>query len=247
MERLRTITIDRYDGIMSADIALNQAVAQKFMQAADMRRDVHIGKKNDQEQTSVDNLGETLAFKRLVVSHLELHQRPAYKVIKNTDSFEIDVDDQKIHQQADRQMSRRYKRLPGVTGHQSYRQEFLARLNMQVASGLKDVLKSEKLGIQDQLQNYYAYFLFNGVLIPTSTAMGQSFSPRDIIGFVIGNLVINALYNFSRSGYQFDLPAYRKNENKLLPLVPVDRYVRGYWQILQNGSKLIVEKDSKER
>lgn len=258
MEKFSNIQLEPYQekGIMGGDVKINRNAAFDFMRSANMRRFIVITKQAG-ARNSVEELGETLAFKKYTVPVLDHWQSSLHEVTKEQYYYEISIDDQTLWQNADDKLSKKYiKRTDEISSHQLLRREFVKNLNQEVASGLKQIVWDEKLGFQEQGVCYFR-------MIQTFLALNIVVAVFDVLNsghlmtvsstpFLLRNLGIYGLHMFFQniaslnsrrveSQNPFPLHPSIREDLHLFP-VPIDRWAQGYYQILRNQGKFIVER-----
>lgn len=260
MERLSNIQLKPYQekGIMGGDVEMNPEAVFHFMRSADMRRYIVITNQEDTAQNSVEELGETLAFKKYTIPVLGHWQSPHHEVTKEQVHYEIGIDDQALWQDADNKLSKKYKKTDEMSGHQLLRREFVKSLNQEVASGLKQIVWDEKLGFQEQSVNYYGmvqtFIWFNAAAMLFDILLSGHVMPVSSAPFLLRNSFFYSGYillkNLEAIGWRqltshnpFPSHPSIRPDLHLFP-VPIDRWARGYYQILRNQGKFIVEKSN---
>lgn len=251
----RTILYNR-NGNLATETALDQEKADQFMRISDMRRDIYILDSEEPPQRSEVMVGsDILAFKAIEpISKLTAQvfkSRQYHTLVRDDDAFEVQV----LERQIDTDI-----RVGHFLDRSDYNDQFLVLLNKAVRDGLKEALFREKLGLHDQGTAFLAYGL---LMLPayvqnTEALMGNGQFVEAIawLRIFLGiNLMIqfgSYLYEWSdKAIYGDDIVYDRKRNPSLredwkeawLPLVPIDRWMRGRLYLATQGSNLIVPKE----
>lgn len=247
MERPRRLSIEPYvesGAHFSAQIAVNSEAASKVMKAVDLDRDVYVTKRPDHEiQWLRFGLGPQVGTFERFPSRIE--STLMHDVLKSHRTFIIGVDDEVLAAVADSQVRRRYKRHGEESGDEMLRGEFLKGFNKEVSNGIKAALKEEKVTPRgDQGRNYVYYGLTGLAVWGFESVTGGDVLDGSTLRNVLGTWAIAPTTMYALEAITgTDIVKPRKGLEFALPLVPVDRYVRGYWQIMRNQGKLIVDKE----
>ncbi len=99
-----------------------------------------------------------MAMKKIAIPTLGQWQGRHHEITKEDHVYRIGLDDQAVWNKADAKVAKKHKRGDEESGHNVLRKEFLSGLNTELTSGLKEIVKDEKLGLQDQRINYIGTF-----------------------------------------------------------------------------------------
>ncbi len=159
-------------------------------------------------------------------------------ISKNATAFVVGVDDEKLAEDADIRMQKKYVKNPNINGQDVFKELFIASLNNTIKGSLKAALLSEKLDLRER---YLALLqtILSGTIVPFFYAEG------DRTGVILNASVymmvtagINAsAFQLRKSGNKS--PTARYENNIFLPTLPIDSYTRGRLYLAMNGRTLV--------
>lgn len=246
------ISLDQYGGIASDIMAVNTPVADGFMRVSDLRKDIVIVKKPEQRVADYDQIGDVKVGKLLRVPRLHRGQTTS-GLSHDSDAWYIELDDQAIARKASEKTS----------PTQKFDELFTKQFKGEVNERIKEILLREKVVGQG-----YSFLLgsFNYCLaVALPTGVGVSFiehpqlmqNPEAVLGIAFAAFQFNMIANFAgMAGNKFrevlsrqlgdedssvlTHTFHRRNIFELpLPMIPVDRAIRGRAYIAMHGDKII--------
>lgn len=138
--------------------------------------------------------------------------------------YEIQIPERVIGQRAGK----------GIVNEEQYQAKLLQNLNSEIANGLSDILFKEKLDWTKQKQSYFRYAWMAAV---TAIAHPTAPVPQVVIGCYLFTNIISSAKRW-RDGFG----TFQNRQGLgilLLPLVPVDHYLKGQYQLARHSGKLI--------
>lgn len=144
----------------------------------------------------------------------------------------------------------------GFQNREDYESKYRAQLNREVKKGLAETLRWEKLGLRDQLPNYFVYFAHLAWL-PLNVNSGTYAVASSLVGLIFFVHPMLAYHSNMRAQYyqwlnkstkeyspdlQISLPPHinpRSWKTACLPLVPVDKWIRGRRFLAKHGEELV--------
>lgn len=256
------ISMDGYKGVAGDLMQLNHPVTDGFMQATDMRSNIEIINAPQDRVADYDQIGSVRVGKFLRLPRLDLwHQDGAINTRRENGAWLLAVNDQKLSQEILQKQDQ--------TNGKRFDEVFTKRFEQEIAKGIENCLKKEKLLNNG---NYYNLsFLFGyktlivwDLLYPALSGVEMIASgenPTDILMFnVIFLSGVNAAYNLCNlvlSGVRKKalelnsadgntLPNYQDPLVKhhileyVAPPIAVDRVARGLAYMKLHGKELIV-------
>lgn len=229
------ITLDQYRGIAGGLMAVNELVADRFMEVGDVRKEVVIVQMVDDRTTSYDQLGSVRVGKRLRIPRWGEKESDS-GLRSDSDAWYIQVNDQAISRKA--RESKSGKR---------FDEEFTASFRNEVNGGLRKILAKEKLANSGKFSPSVLFgYPWLGITAWSALNLynGMEGAASDI-GFDLVRMVgYNALFfTMARRGSRTISPEDPFVRNSYLdcisPTVPVDRLARGTVYIQMHGNKMI--------
>ena len=238
-------------GNLSQVTTLDKELADRFMDAADLRLDVLItdsGKKPEQSTVTVGS--DVLAWRTIVplgeLTKIVLRPKRYRQTEIVQGQYRIQIHDQIIDDDI---------RRSGYQDREDYDRQYLARLKTEVKGGLVETLWWEKLGLRTQFINWYPYVM--GMTAAVDLLITSERHLESLI-MIVGPLifVIHPLYafmsNMAIQRYQQDTPDLlppvhprinpRDWKHAFMPIVPVDKWYKGRRFLAQHGEDLIIPK-----
>jgi hypothetical protein len=231
---------------------VNRTSADKFMQVADVRKDIVIVTKPELRSLEYDQLGPVKVGSQLRISRFGRGGNPVLDVQNQSDAWYISVDDQllsrRVLEKADK----------GKTIDDLFTQDFKREVN----KGIKSILLKEKILNSEN----YNFALFSGYIagflvadsivhamadISTRTIVeiGANYAQmvvQNMFVRVIASLDENLLFfRASKKGFSpftatpNDPFVKNKYRDFILPIIPVDRLARGLYYLKVHGDKII--------
>ncbi len=241
-------------GILSQTTEVNQKVAQQFMAASGLRRDVLIVDSDREPEKSTVAVGSDVLAWRSIVPINELTR----VIFRSKKYHEIEVlgsqNTLRIH---DRIIDDDVKK-EGYKDKTDYDQRYLTKLRKGVKDGMAEILWSEKLGIRDQSPNWFPYFS-GGSLMLVNLFSEQYLGAASFLAALV--FVIPPIYNYmdniryektlqfmeqfpaARDNLALFLPPnmnYRSWKEALMPPVPIDKWIRGRRFLAKHGEELVI-------
>lgn len=242
-------------GNLSQTTTLNNEVIADFMRVSDLRLDVVIEDSDKMPERNAVSVGSDILAWRSIAPLSDLT-----KVVFRPKKFhQTEIADGRyrilIHDRIiDDDIQKR-----GFQGQEDYADKYLARLNGEVKKGLAETIRREKLGLRNQFANYFVYFLALGYL-PLNVNLG----PQAVAGslaslfFIVhpllahnSNITAQRLQQLREFRSLFpdlhiSLPPSvnpRSWKEAFLPVVPVDKWIKGRRFLAKHGTELIIPKE----
>lgn len=238
---------------------LNKEVARQFMRVSDLRLNVVIEDSDKRpERTAVSVGSDILAWRAITplseLTKVVLRPKKFHQTEVVDGRYRILVHDRIIDDDIQKK---------GFQDREDYESRYLAQLNREVKSGLAETIWKEKLGLRAQLPNHMIYMLSLSFL-PLNINLGPTavmFFAASLVFLVHPMLTFrsNMAYQRFRSLSEFTarnlpelrmfLPPHinpRSWKAAMMPVVPVDKWVKGRRFLAEYGNELIIPRSENE-
>jgi hypothetical protein len=248
------IYLDRYQGVASNTMELNEQVADRFMSVSDIRKNIVITTSSPDRARDYDQLGHTLVGKRLQVPRFSARPKNM-QVVNDEDAWFIEVNDQSLALQT----------MNTNTESRNFEDKFTEAFRNEVNNGLRTILKREKLVNGDEFSKpfivSYGFFLMEAIISSQFMAISKDATDLTLNSLTAlticsgTNTMVNAfnyvitktdnLLTSTRSPLEMNPvrqedPFIRQTKKELpLPTIPIDRLARGVIYLHRHGDKLI--------
>jgi hypothetical protein len=253
-----SITLDRYTGVASDIMRVNEPVADGFMRVSDLRKDIVIVKSAEERAETYDQIGNTRVATALIFGNRT--QRPSLSGLSyDGDAWYVHINDSRLSRHATENM----------TPDKKFDEVFTEGFTNEVNAKIKELLVREKIIGQgyEPLHTLYSYLPF--MLVPAGIlqnpeSMQIVLSKPDSTGILAAFIYsLSTCLNAASTGVNetmrlfwralggskqdepnhFNHPFIRQGMRGLLeaPLstVPVDRVLRGALYLQMHGNKMI--------
>lgn len=218
MAERATLSISQYtkspDYIMASEIAANYVAFDRIATAGRLQSNLSVVWTNETPHRSILHPGIRLT---------------TLPLIRKDEGVILRINDDLLMEKAQRRAKKRSDRSEGNYNALT-KEEFVRGFSREVAGALTSTLYTDKLSLSGHIKDYgLLAFLGIGVLLHLPPSDPQDLGALGISSAVTGwFLWYEDRHGVDAFGRQLLAPA---------------RFVRGYWQILKNQSRLIVERD----
>lgn len=255
----KSISLDAYKGIASDLMELNAPVADGFMRVGDMRNDIVIVQKPRERVSNYDQIGNVRVAKFLQLPRLELWRGDTtLQTRREEDVWFVAINDQELADKVAR----------AETNGKKFDDRFVDAFKKEVGRGLTNCLRREKLlngGRYDAAFGigYYSLIFYDLLFFPAilASAVSGYANPDTVLKGIGGLAIMQTVHNtinlswavanylqdklFGPDRYTGIGPIYNEPFVKhspvelVLPVVPLDRLIRGSLYLGKHGKKLI--------
>ena len=232
-------------GVLGERLALTPR-AERFMQVADVKRPVLIERGSIPGDKQVVSMGEVAAFKKVVSPHelvaLITNRHSNSLLIRYPDRYVIKVDDQALIQRQNEKLNAPFS--PDV---------YVGDLSHEVSGALSSLLVKEKLRMPRYWAGTHVMMLGATPLLAMDIAIyvnKPTLENAGAIGGLFGLFFFMNAYMNGVSKYSPDFPEMLQLQGDdhilrsyipafFLPVVPIDKLLRGKLFLAQHGQELV--------
>ncbi len=246
-----------YSGVASDLMELNPSVADNFMRVSDMRRNILIVQKPQDRVRDYEDVGFVKVAKFLKMPRLGLWRGDNMMQTRSEeDTWLIAINDQELADKVARDQ----------TAGRKFEDRYVDAFNKEVNRGLLNCLKREKLFNSGKYNlafamGYFSLLNYDLSLLPVVVAAGLSGhlnTPVETISiitiltltehlFVNGLISLNAVYDDRFGKFGGSMLSSGLNDpfikhsalEFMMPIVPIDRLIRGSRYLSQHGDEMI--------